>query len=80
MPLPKTPQEYGEALKKVGADTRCSSCGAEHWVIAPESAIPGEKVGRKPVHMAACVKCGFIRLHSPAALDLMRPPLSDASG
>ncbi len=79
MPPPKTPQEYAEALKKVGADPRCPSCGAENWFMAPEAAIPGEKVGRMPVHKADCLKCGFVRLHVGAAIDLMRPPLSDAA-
>lgn len=77
-PLPKTSQEYGDALRKVGADPQCPSCAADDWVIAPEGAIPTEAArrmeGRKPVHMAVCVKCGFVRLHSPAALNLMRPP------
>lgn len=67
-PLPKTPDEYAATLRRLGADPRCPSCSYESW-SAPwaEAGIPAYG-GEIAVHVATCVQCGFMRLHSPAIL------------
>jgi hypothetical protein len=77
-PLPKTSQEYVDALKKLDADPRCLSCAQEDWFVVGEGAMQ-LRAGKKPMHIAVWVKCGFVRLHSLGHVNLMRPPNLDAS-
>jgi hypothetical protein len=75
--LPANSDEYVAVLKRLGADPRCPSCSDEKWHVAKDTGgIPyplgGRLKGEIVVHVATCIRCGFVRQHSPGALA--RPP------
>jgi hypothetical protein len=79
-----THQEVIGALDAKGANVECLSCGANEWIAMGEGGEsdrlflittargdePEGTASAYPMHGLYCDRCGYVRLHHPAALGL----------